>query len=193
MRKAALIFTVICFMLPNMASAHTGAVGTTGFMHGFGHPLWGADHMLAMIAVGLWSAQIGGRSTWALPCTFVGLMALGGILGFSGFPLPFVEEGIWVSILLLGVLIASASKLPLACSMSIVGVFAIFHGHAHSTEMPTSIGFASYAMGFSLATAMLHSAGIGLGTLMKHANFQILSRVGGGAIALGGMYLSVAQ
>jgi len=146
--KLSLLF----FFLPGIALAHTGAGQTTGFMYGFGHPIGGADHMLAMVAVGLWAAQIGGRALWIVPGTFVGVMLIGGILGFTGIPVPFVEEGILVSILILGILIVGAFKLPLAYSSMIVGLFAVFHGHAHGAEMPETLSAAWYAVGFALAT-----------------------------------------
>lgn len=179
-------------LLPGVALAHTGVGATTGFIHGFSHPMSGADHMLAMVAVGLWAAQIGGRALWVVPCTFVGVMALGGVLGFTGVYVPFVEEGILVSLLVLGVLIAGAFKLPLVYSSLIVGVFAIFHGHAHGAEMPASMSAATYAVGFALATAMLHIAGIGLGILMQKTNLQTVNRFAGAAIAASGVYLAIS-
>jgi len=192
MRKTYISLLVLLFALPSIASAHTGIGETTGFMHGFGHPIGGLDHILAMVAVGLWASQIGSRSIWIVPCTFVGVMCLGGALGFSGVSIPFVEEGILLSILVLGVLIAGAFKLPLIYSSLIVGLFAIFHGHAHGTEMPASISAASYAFGFALVTAILHISGIGLGVLMQKANLQVVSRIAGGAIALSGIFLAVS-
>ncbi|WP_250655469.1 HupE/UreJ family protein [Alkalimarinus coralli] len=183
---------VLLLFLPGIALAHTGVGQTTGFMHGFGHPIGGADHVLAMVAVGIWAAQMNGRALWVVPCTFVGVMVFGGALGFTGVPVPFVEEGILVSILILGVLIAGAFKLPLIFGSLIVGIFAIFHGHAHGSEMPASISAVSYAVGFALATAMLHLGGIGLGMLMQKTNLQVVSRIAGGAIALSGIYLAFA-
>lgn len=193
MNKQALLKIFGCFfLLPGVALAHTGIGATTGFLHGLSHPISGADHMLAMVAVGLWAAQIGGRALWAVPCTFVGVMALGGVLGFTGFHVPFVEEGILVSVLILAIFIAGAFKLPLAYSCLIVGLFAIFHGHAHGAEMPASMSAASYAIGFALATAMLHLTGIGLGVLMQKANLQTVNRFAGAAIAVSGIYLAIS-
>jgi urease accessory protein len=185
-------FIVLISCLPGIALAHTGIGETAGFMHGFSHPIGGADHILAMVAVGLWAAQIGGRALWVIPCTFVGVMVLGGVLGFAGIYVPFVEEGILVSILILGVLIAGAFKVPLMYSSLIVGLFAIFHGHAHGIEMPATMSAASYAVGFALATAMLHLAGIGLGVLMQKSKLQTVNRFAGGVIALSGIYLAIA-
>jgi urease accessory protein len=189
MRKKILI---MLFLLPGMALAHTGVGETTGFMHGVAHPIGGLDHLLAMIAVGIWAAQVGGRALWIVPCTFVGVMILGGVLGFTGVPVPFIEQGILLSVLILGVLIAGALKLPLVYSALIVGFFAIFHGFAHGAEMPVAITAVSYTAGFALATATLHLAGMGLGMYMSRINLPAVSRFAGGAIALSGVYLAVA-
>lgn len=192
MKKSLSKLLVLSLMFPSLALAHTGVGETTGLMHGFGHPIGGTDHMLAMVAVGLWAAQIGGRALWVVPCIFVGVMVLGGVLGFAGLPVPFFEVGILASILILGILLAGAFKLPLVYSSLIVGLFAIFHGHAHGAEMPESISAASYAVGFALATAMFHVTGIGLGMLMQKINLQTLNRFAGGAIVLTGVYLAIA-
>lgn len=182
-----------CLFLVSASSfAHTGVGQASGFLHGFGHPIGGADHMLAMVAVGLWAAQIGGRALWVVPCTFVSVMVLGGMLGISGVPIPYVEEGILVSILVLGVLIVGFFKLSLLYSSLIVGLFAVFHGHAHGAEMSDSFGAAAYAIGFSLATAMLHLVGMGLGVVMQKTNLQMISRFAGGAITLSGIYLAIS-
>jgi urease accessory protein len=176
---------------PALALAHAGAEHATGFAHGFGHPLGGTDHFLAMAAVGLWAMQIGRQALWLVPATFVGVMMLGGVLGFSGIDVPFIEQGILLSVLILGVLIAGAFKLPLAVSAALVGVFALFHGHAHGAEMPLETGALSYTLGFALATALLHLTGIVAGALLQRANLPLISRVLGGAIALGGVVLAV--
>ncbi len=192
MRQKIVKIIMLLSLLPGMALAHTGVGETTGFMHGVGHPIGGADHLLAMIAVGIWAAQIGGRALWVVPCTFVGVMIFGGILGFSGVPVPFIEQGILLSVLILGVLIAGAFKLPLVYSAMIVGLFAIFHGHAHGAEMPAAITAASYTLGFALATAILHLAGMGLGVFVSRIKLPALTRFAGGAIALSGVYLAIA-
>ena len=188
-RPAPIVVSLFAF--PSLALAHTGVGETAGFAHGFFHPVGGLDHMLAMVAVGLWAAQIGGRALWVVPCTFVGVMILGGVLGFIGVPVPFIEEGITVSVLILGILIASAFRLPLLYSALVVGFFAVFHGHAHGAEMPAAIGAGSYTAGFALATAMLHAAGMGWGLFMRKANLPTLTRFAGGAVALGGIYLAI--
>jgi len=192
MKKLISTFASLLLLLPGIAFAHTGVGETTGFLHGLSHPIGGADHFLAMLAVGLWAAQIGGRALWAVPSTFVAVMILGAMLGFSGVALPFIEEGILVSVLILGVLIAGSFKLPLAYSVLMVGIFAIFHGHAHGAEMPATALAASYIVGFAVATAALHLVGIGLGILMQKTDLQLVNRCAGGAIALSGIYLTLA-
>lgn len=192
MKQSLSKILVLSLMLPSLALAHIGVGETTGFMYGFWHPIGGADHMLAMVAVGLWAAQIGGRALWVVPCSFVGVMVLGGVLGITGLPVPFVEEGILVSVLVFGILIAGAFKLPLIYSSLIVSLFAIFHGHAHGAEMPESFGAAWYAVGFALATATLHMAGMGLGVLMQKTNLQAVNRFAGVAIAFSGLYFAVS-
>ena len=190
-QQAFLKILGIFLLFPGMATAHTGVGETTGFIHGLSHPIGGADHLLAMAAVGLWAAQIGGRALWVVPCTFVILMTLGGALGFSGISVPFIEEGILASVLVLGVLIAGAFKFPVIFSALIVGFFALFHGHAHGSEMPAAIGATSYSIGFALATAMLHTVGIASGTFLQKINLEKVNRLTGGAIALSGIYLAV--
>ncbi len=192
MRQRIFNIIITLFFLPGITLAHTGVGETTGLMHGFSHPIGGADHLLAMVAVGLWAAQIGGRALWVVPCTFVGVMIVGGILGFTGVPMPFIEQGILLSVLILGVLIAGAFRLPLVFSTYIVGFFALFHGHAHGAEMPAMITAASYTVGFAVATAILHLAGIGLGMFVSRIDLPAVSRFAGGAIALSGVYLAVA-
>ncbi|ESW70565.1 protein hupE [Mesorhizobium sp. LSJC285A00] len=130
---------------------------------GFAHPLFGLDHVTVMVAVGLWAALKGGRALWAWPAAFVGLMLAGGVMGVAGVPVPFAEPAILASIVALGLLIAAAVDLPVATGAGIIGLFAVFHGHAHGTEIPETAGGLEYLAGFALATALLHGAGIGLG------------------------------
>lgn len=174
------------------ALAHTGVGHTTGFAAGFFHPVSGADHMLAMVAVGLWATQMGGRAIWAVPAAFVGMMMIGGALGLSGISVPFIEQGILASVLVFGALIAGALRFPVAVSSALVDIFAIFHGHAHGAEMPVAMGAVSYSAGFALATALLHLAGIAIGVGVQKLNNDKISRYAGFAIALGGVYLTVA-
>lgn len=155
--------TVIASLLPTAAWAHTGHGATVGFVHGFVHPVTGLDHVLAMVAVGLFAANLGGRALWAVPLSFVSVMAFGGALGVAGVAVPFVEAGIAVSVIVLGLAVALRWQWPVAAAMALVGVFAIFHGHAHGAEMPADAAGLEYGIGFMLATALLHAAGIGLG------------------------------
>lgn len=192
MRLSISKLAILWLFLPSIAFAHTGVGQTTGFMHGFSHPFGGADHLLAMVAAGLWGSQIGGKTIWIVPCTFVSVMMIGGFLGFSGVPLPYIEEGMVASVLMLGILIAGAFKLPLRYSTSIVGFFAIIHGHAHGAEMPGTVGGVPYTAGFALATAMLHLVGMGLGIPLQKTNLQMINRFAGGAIALSGIYLAIS-
>jgi len=179
MKSTSRVFVLIVatLLLPLLAHAHVGVGETGGFLHGLGHPSSGLDHICAMIAVGLWAAQMGGRSIWAVPLTFVSVMALGGVLGMIGINVPFVETGIVISVLTLGVLIAASVRLPLVASIIIVGLFAIFHGHAHGTEMPGTASGLAYGAGFILGTAFLHACGIGLGIAIQKLASPVIVRL----------------
>ena len=179
-------------LVPTSLFAHTGVSPTHDLAHGLTHPLTGLDHLLAMIAVGLWAAQLGGRAIWAVPASFVSVMALGGLLGMTGVPLPLIEPGILGSVLFLGLLVAFAVKMPLWASAGIVGVFALFHGHAHGAEMPEDAGGLVYALGFMLSTAFLHFTGVAFGTIIQGKAREIALRTGGGLVALGAIFL-IAQ
>ncbi len=191
MKKTLLsIFLLVALVsLPSMAGAHTLSGGTAGIAGGFHHPLHGLDHVLAMVAVGLWAAQMGRRAIWAVPYSFVGIMALGGALGVAGVPLPFVEQGILVSVLVMGLLVAASIRLPLLASMMLVGSFAIFHGHVHGTEMAGTLSAIPYAIGFLLATAILHTCGIAMALgSQKFAGIPLV-RYAGIVIVAGGSLL----
>jgi urease accessory protein len=183
------LFLAAVFLVPSLAHAHVGVGETSGFAHGFGHPLSGLDHICAMVAVGLWAAQMGGRAIWAVPLTFVTVMAFGGLLGMMHVGVPFIETGIVVSVLTLGVFIAAAVRLPLIASIIVVGLFAICHGHAHGAEMPETASGIEYAIGFVLATALLHGIGIRLGIGIQKVSKPIVVRFAGAAITLSGVYL----
>lgn len=176
-------------LIPTLAFAHTGAGATSGFPHGFGHPISGLDHILAMVTVGLLAFQLGGRALWLVPAAFVGLMAVGGALGLAGVGMPFVELGIAASVIVLGAAVALNLRAPVAAAAALVGFFALFHGHAHGTEMPEDAGGLAYALGFSLATALLHAAGIaagfGLGRLAGRT--PLLMRGAGALVSLAGV------
>ena len=177
--------------LPAIAQAHVGHGETVGFLHGLEHPIGGLDHILAMLAVGLWAAQLGGHAVWSVPLTFVSVMALGGVLGIAGVPVPFVEQSIIASDLIFGGLVLMATRLPLAVSISIVGLLAVFHGYAHGEEMPKNAAALEYAAGFMVATAALHLSGVGIALLMNKLLKDRLVRLAGGGIILGGIYVLV--
>lgn len=187
---AAIVGTL--FLLPTLAHAHPGHGATHGFFNGAGHPIGGLDHLLAMVAVGLWAAMMGGRAVWVVPSAFVGVMAIGGALGVSGVGLLFVEQGILLSVVVLGVLIAAAvKKMPLAASAAAVGLFALFHGHAHGTEMPSDASGLAYGVGFVASTVLLHAAGIGLGVALKKFASELWVRVAGATVVVAGICLWV--
>lgn len=173
----------------SVGQAHTLGAPHLDFFTGLGHPLTGLDHVLAMLAVGLWVAQLGGRALWQVPTTFVLMMAASGMLGFLGISLPLAETGIAGSVLILGILVALASRLPLAASIALVGVFAIFHGYAHGAEMVAEVSAFWYSLGFMLTTALLHSAGIGIGLAARQGVSAQLLRLGGATIAASGAVL----
>lgn len=170
------------------ALAHLAPGEHGSFAAGFSHPLFGADHILAMVAVGLWAAQIGGRAMWAVPASFVALMLAGFGLALAGVPLPFVEPAILASVVALGLLVALAVRVPAGVGAAVVGLFALFHGHAHGGEIGSATALA-YGAGFALATTLLHGAGIGLGLLAGRSG-AIATRVLGGLTALGGIVLA---
>lgn len=177
---------VIATALAGPALAHTGAGAVHGFGAGLLHPLFGIDHVLAMVAVGLWAGLTGGRARFAYPLAFVGMMVLAGLWGMSGSSLPGVEIGIAVSVLVLGLAIALRATPPLAAGAAACAIFAIFHGHAHGAELPQGASGLGYALGFVLATAALHGAGLGLAGLLA-ARAPLLARVAGGGLALAGV------
>ncbi|MBN9222743.1 MAG: HupE/UreJ family protein [Mesorhizobium sp.] len=171
------------------AYAHVGVGTTSSFTAGFMHPLSGLDHMTVMVAVGLWAALKGGKAIWAWPAAFVGVMLAGAALGMAHVPVPFVEPGILASVVALGLLVALAVDLPISAGVAIIGLFALFHGHAHGTEVPENAGGLEYMAGFAVATALLHAIGIaaGLGLGLK---FRGLTRVAGAACAAIGIGLA---
>jgi urease accessory protein len=178
---------VILIASVSPAFAHTGH-GAGSFMQGLAHPLGGLDHVLAMIAIGLYPAMIGGRALWLVPAAFLGAMALGGTLGMIGYGLPYTEVGIAISVIVLGLAIALRVSIPTAGAMTLAGLFAIVHGHAHGTEMPQTLSGYEYAAGFLLATAALHGAGIGIGRLAERGGWRI-ARAAGAAMAVAGIAL----
>jgi urease accessory protein len=145
------------------ALAHVGLGHVAGFSHGFVHPFSGLDHIIAMVAVGLYAANLGGRNLWLVPSAFVATMIAGGVLGYIDVPLPLVEGGIGLSVVIMSLLVAAGVNLPTGAAMALVSLFALFHGHAHGSEGTALASFLPYAAGFVMATASLHFAGIGLG------------------------------
>ena len=175
--------------LSSPAFAHTTPGQAEGFATGFLHPLSGLDHVLAMVAVGIWGAQLKRPAIWVLPVTFPLVMSFGGLLGIRGVPLPGVEIGVAVSAVVLGIVIAFELRPPLWVAGVIVSVFAIFHGHAHGTELPKAASPLTYAAGFVLATGLLHVCGILIGLVdLFPAGAKVL-RTAGGFIAVIGAFL----
>lgn len=171
------------------ASAHIlSDVAGGGFASGFEHPLFGLDHLLAMLAVGIWGAQMGGRRIWTLPVTFPLVMALGGVAGMAGLVLPAVETGIAISVIALGLAIAFAWRPPEFLALLLIAVFAICHGYAHGVELPNAADPAAYAAGFVIATGAIHLVGIGIGLLLGKLANGWISRGAGGGIAAAGIY-----
>ncbi|CAA6805344.1 MAG: HupE-UreJ family metal transporter [uncultured Sulfurovum sp.] len=168
-------------------SAHESTGISGGFISGFLHPILGWDHVVAMVAVGLWGAFLGKPAIWVLPVIFPLVMAFGGALGVIGVPIPAVETGIAASALVLGIMVAFAVRPPIWVAGVIVGAFAIFHGHAHGTELPNSANPLAYSVGFVLSTGLLHLLGIAFGLLVHWPAGKIAVRVGGGLIALAGV------
>jgi urease accessory protein len=178
---------VMSLALAAPAFAHTG-VGAhgNGLMAGFLHPLAGLDHMLAMLGVGVWAAQLGQRATWMVAIAFVALMVLGALLPLAGAPLPIVELGIAGSVLVIGALIAFGARMTVGLAMGVVGLFALFHGHAHGTELPGFADPRAYGVGFVAATALLHATGVGVALAVRQHAARLPFRIAGTATALFG-------
>ncbi|MBI5132784.1 MAG: HupE/UreJ family protein [Rhodopseudomonas palustris] len=186
-RAAALASFTLC--VPGLAEAHTGVhlVAADGAAAGFAHPFLGADHLLAMVAVGLWAASLGGRARWLVPASFVALMTLGAALGADGVALPAVEPMVALSVIALGALVALSLRVPTIAAAALVALFGLFHGAAHGAEMPALASPLAYGLGFIAATALLHGVGLALGGLRAHAPL----RLAGGAIAAAGVALAL--
>ena len=184
-------FLIAAVLLASTAAqAHVGVGDTHGFAHGFAHPVSGIDHVLAMIAVGLFAAHLGGRALFLLPLSFIAMMVAGGVLGAAGVSLPFVEAGIGLSVVVFGIAVALNLDIPVAIAMVLVGVFAVFHGYAHGAEMPGTVSGLAYGAGFVVATAALHALGIGLGLVLGKSTRAVGERIlqgVGGAMALAGI------
>jgi urease accessory protein len=169
------------------ACAHSGDGLTGGFLGGFAHPIFGPDHVVAMVAVGLWGAVLGAPALWLLPIVFPLVMAFGGAFGILGVPVPGVETGIAVSAIVLGLMVALAARPPLWIAAVLVGAFAIFHGHAHGSELPRGVDAVAYSVGFVVATGLLHLSGIAFGLTARWPAGAVAVRAAGGVIALVGI------
>jgi urease accessory protein len=183
-KRMGAVLTAAAFAGPAMA--HTGVGAVHGFSAGLLHPLFGLDHVLAMVAVGLWAGLVGGKARLAYPLAFVAMMVVAGLWGMSGEALPGVEIGIAVSVIVLGLAIALKATPPLAAGVAACAIFAIFHGHAHGAELPDGAGAFGYAAGFVLATALLHGVGLFLAEMLAQ-RAPLLARVAGGGLVLAGV------
>ena len=188
--RPAVAVAIATALFPSAAFAHTGTGVLGGFSSGFLHPMSGVDHVLAMLAVGMWGAQLGAPALWALPVAFPLVMALGGVAGILGIPLPSVEWGIALSVIVLGAVIAFDRRPPLALAALLVAFFAVFHGYAHGVELPHQAGALAYSAGFVIATGTIHLAGIGIGLVTHLPSGLRVLRAGGTAIAAAGLYLA---
>ena len=186
-RLPSVVFLLI-LLWPVLAFAHIQAGEAGGFTSGLSHPVSGWDHILAMVAVGLWGAQLGMPAIWVLPVAFPMMMAFGGMLGLMGTPLPGVEIGIAVSGVVLGALVLGAVRMPLAAAVFVVAFFAVFHGHAHGTELQAGQNALLYSLGFVISTGLLHATGIGIGLIQRWKLGRKLLRGAGGLVLAGGLY-----
>jgi urease accessory protein len=178
-------------LLTRQAQGHIMSGEAGGFVSGLKHPWSGADHICAMVAVGLWGAQLGLPAIWVLPVTFPMVMAVGGFMGLVDLPLPGVEFGIAISAILLGMMVLLAARPPLAVAMILVGIFGLYHGHAHGHELPVGENGLLYSMGFVMATGTLHALGIGIGLVHRWKAGKVFLRTAGAAIAVAGMVFLV--
>lgn len=185
---ARFVLAGLLMLLASPAWAHVQVGQAQGFLTGLRHPISGLDHVLAMIAVGLWGAQLGAPAIWLLPVTFPMVMAFGGFLGLLGIPLPGVEVGVALSAVLLGLMVAREARPPLWLAAVMVGFFAVFHGHAHGTELPAGQSGLLYSIGFVVATGSLHALGIAIGLIHRWPQGRAALRVAGWAVAASGVF-----
>lgn len=186
------LYVIGCFALtlawPAMVYGHTETGSAAGLTSGLSHPVSGLDHVLAMIAVGLWGAQLGKPAVWVLPVAFPMVMAFGGMLGLLGVDLPAIEIGIAASAIALGIAVLAEAKPKLWIAAVVVAFFAVFHGHAHGTELPEGANGLLYSIGFVVATGLLHGAGVGIGLVHRWPAGKVALRAAGACVCLGGMY-----
>ena len=186
-RDRVLLVLFLLMLAPASARAHVTGGEAAGLLAGLRHPVSGPDHVLAMISVGIWGAQLGQPAIWLLPVAFPMVMAFGGFLGLAGVPLPGVEVGIAVSAILLGLAVAREARPKLAAAVALVAFFAVFHGHAHGTELPAGQSGVLYSIGFVAATGCLHAAGIAIGLVHRWRAGRVALRVAGAGVALAGL------
>lgn len=184
----SLAFALTASLWPALAWAHVEKGRAEGLIAGLHHPVSGLDHVLAMVSVGLWGAQLGAPAVWLLPVTFPMVMAFGGMLGLMGVPLPGIEAAVALSGVALGTAVLAEWRPPLWAAAVLVGFFAVFHGHAHGSELPPGASGLLYSIGFVVATGTLHVVGIGIGTIHRWVWGRVALRVAGGGIALAGGY-----
>ncbi|AWX99747.1 urease accessory protein UreJ [Marinomonas primoryensis] len=189
---AKILSSTVFLLASGAALAHPSHEHAASFMAGFYHPVGGFDHLLAMLAIGLWAASLGGRALWAIPTVFVITMLAGGGLAVAGLSVPFVEQGILLSVIILGTLVLFAKRLPTALCAVIAASFALFHGAAHGMEMPLNANGLHYALGFAVATAGLHVVGLGFGQWMAKMGAPLMTRISGSVIAVAGLVLAFA-
>ena len=185
---AALLALVVGLLWHDAALAHVESGEAGGLLSGLSHPVSGLDHVIAMVTVGLWGAQLGAPAIWVLPVAFPMMMACGGMIGLMGIPLPGTETGIAVSAIGLGILILGELKIPLSWAIAVVAFFATFHGHAHGTELAPGENALLYSLGFVVTTGTLHAVGIGIGLVHKWDWGKTALRVAGALVAVGGLY-----
>ncbi|MEP7453783.1 HupE/UreJ family protein [Phyllobacterium sp. SB3] len=189
MKKTLFLTLPLALTATTPAFAHLNPAEHGSFAAGFSHPMFGADHILAMVAVGLWAVLLGGRALWMVPAAFVGTMMAGFLLAIAGAPLPFVEPTILASVVAIGLFAAMAIRVPTPLAMLMVGFFALFHGHAHGGEMGAATA-ASYLLGFAVATALLHAIGLALGMLLGAGRGRLIIRAAGAGTAFAGLWLA---
>lgn len=188
--RLRLALAALLVIAPTAALAHTGVSVEHDLLHGFLHPIGGLDHMLAMVAVGVFAYVLGGRALYVVPLAFIGMMAVGFGIGLAGVELPYMELGIALSSIVIGGVAALGRPMPVVAASALVGLFAVFHGVAHGAEMPAGASSLDYAMGFVAATALLHLAGIAgaMGVAKLAGRFgKPVAQVAGGLFALGGL------
>ena len=187
-KSYATLSVTLLMLVPTLVLAHQEAGQVTGFVSGLEHPISGMDHVVAMIAVGLWGAVLGPPAIWVLPVAFPMMMAFGGFMGLLGIPVPSIEIGIAVSAIVLGAMVLIQARPPLWVAALLVAIFAIFHGYAHGRELPAGANALLYSLGFVVATGLLHLVGILLGEAHRWALGRQIVRAAGGGIAVAGLF-----